>query len=86
MKDLIKKILNEDEVVSKPYKFSEGGFLLPSNRNETQVSLTDDEFEKIKKYNDSCRELYQLHDEKLKLLSKHNKGVIQKLLKNLKSK
>ena len=88
MKDLIKKILNENVVNTKPYKFTKGGYLVPSTdkpkfgfaERNTDIMLTDEEYETIKQLNDNCKELYDLHVEKTNLIEKHNKGVIYKFL------
>lgn len=86
MKDLIKKILKEDVVKTKPYKFTKGGYLVPSTDKfypeqiNTNIMLTDEEYETIKQLNDNCKELYDLHVHKTNLIEEHNKGVIYKFL------
>lgn len=81
MKNTIKKILNEEfsDGVKRPYKFHVGGYLIESeDYSNNIVLLTKEEFENIKKINDSCKTMYELHKEKLELLIQHNKGVIMK--------
>jgi hypothetical protein len=80
MKNIIKKILKES-TDKKPYLFSDGGYLLPSDNGS--IFLTDSEFNRLKKINDSCKEMYQLNKEKLDLISQHNKGVLQKIIKDI---
>jgi hypothetical protein len=79
MKHIIKKALNES-ADAKPYAFHEGGYLIPADGGG--IFLTDVEFAKLKKINASCKEMYELQQEKLALIAKHNKGVLQKIIKN----
>lgn len=80
----IKKIIRE-EMNRQPYKFHEGGYLIPTNNTEGTQWLTEKEFNKLKRLNNNIRELYEAELEKLRLTKLHNRGVLQKVMDKIKS-
>lgn len=82
----IKQIIKEEVNNKRPYKFHEGGYLIPSNdkiypgyRN-TNIMLSDGEFQKLEKLNDNIKELYENELEELRLRKLHHRGVMQKAM------
>ncbi len=82
MRESIRKILKE-ETLSKPYKFSEGGYIIPSEMKDATMYLTDVEYKKLEPLNTNIKELYEAKKEHLKTFVLHNKGVIQQALINM---
>jgi hypothetical protein len=87
MDDRIKKIIKEETTGKKKFKYSEGGYLVPCDKNEkSDIELTQEEYKKIKELNGKLKELYELEKERLNLKIKHNKGVIQHVIGKLRNK
>jgi hypothetical protein len=80
----IKRIISE-ELTRLPFKFHEGGYLIPSNKQEANQWLTEGEFQRLKKLNNNLKELYENEVEKLRLTKLHNRGVMQKAMDKIKS-
>lgn len=84
MRDDIKKIIKE-ELTRLPFKFHEGGYLVPTNKHEGTQWLTEEEFQKLKKLNDNIKELYENEVEELRLRKLHHRAVMQKSMDKVKS-
>jgi len=90
MRNIIKESIQEFKEL-KPYKFEVGGYLIPTVKNKYSneydkgtVLLSDEQFQKLQKLNDNCKELYELHEQQLNLIKQYNKGVLYKLIDKIK--
>jgi hypothetical protein len=63
----------------KQYTFSEGGYLIRSDKGN--IFLSDKEYNQIKKLNNSLKEFYEEHKKLVGLIIQRNKGIIQHVLK-----
>lgn len=79
----IKKIISET-LTKLPFKFDNGGYLVPCKRNEATTWLTEEEFEKLKKLNNKIKELYEAELEEFRLRKLHHKGVMYKAIDRIK--
>ncbi len=84
----IKNIIKEEisNTPKKDYKFHEGGYLIPCKQRESELPLTDDEYNKIKVFNDNIKEMYELEHEKIRLLSKKHRYYVQEAIKKIREK
>ncbi len=80
----LRKIISE-ELTRLPFKFHEGGYLIPCNKQEGTQWLTKEEFQRLKKLNDNIKELYEYEVEELRLRKLHHRGVMQKAMDKIKS-
>jgi hypothetical protein len=87
LNDRIRKIIKEQTTDKKTFKYSEGGYLVPCDKYEKfDLELTQEEYQKIKELNVRLKELYELEKQRLHLMTKHNKGVIQHVIGKLRNK
>lgn len=86
IREQIVKILKE-QMDKKPYKFADGGYLVPADvrDDKSAIYLSNDEFNKIRELNDNMKELYHSNLEYIKLLKQHNKGVLQNVIAKFKN-
>lgn len=80
-------VINETNDKKYAYDFHKGGYLIKTPFGTSKSEwLTKDEFEKIKKLNDTIKELSDAESEELRLRKLHHKGVLQKAIETIRDK
>tara|TARA_R110000803_G_C11981221_1_gene320781 strand:+ start:2328 stop:2588 length:261 start_codon:yes stop_codon:yes gene_type:complete len=84
----LKNIIKEEisNTPKKDYKFHEGGYLIPCKQRESELPLTDEEYDTIKGFNDNIKEMYDLERNRIYLLSKKHRYYLQEAIKKIREK
>jgi hypothetical protein len=84
----LKNIIKEEisNTPKKDYKFHEGGYLIPCKQRESELPLTDEEYNTIKRFNDNIKEMYDLERNRIYLLSKKHRYYLQEFIKKIREK